>query len=142
MNESISDVTSDLRMSPKPVAGALAALALLLTWTSDTLSRQPQHGAAQNVVMACYVFAAAVWLFDRWRPWAGRWSAIAAPAVLILLGAGSLGVPELLPLMSLPVALAAAMSGLTGASSSSSTRGRARGCLCIRVVRCMISPLT
>jgi signal transduction histidine kinase/CheY-like chemotaxis protein len=114
MNQSVSSFEAELRTSHKLVIVILVALGVALVVTSDARVN-PSDWKVMLLALLLYVGAAIAWLLDSWKPGWSRWFIIAALVAIINPGLDWLGVPGALALMTIPVALAAAMIGLPAA---------------------------
>ncbi len=109
------DFTSDVRISPKPLAGVIMALGFLLAISSYLWARQPDPLLVAVVGLLLQAAAAIAWLLDARDCALGRWL-----TVLVLLGLVHLVdawrlLPAALPLVAIPVGLAATLVSLWAA---------------------------
>ena len=118
MIESSRNHEFELRMSPKPVIALQVAAGLALAFVGDTMLVPSDQFKARLFVLLFYAVSAIAWLFDRWRPWGGRWFTVLGLVAIVQLGHNWLGVPGFLTLMVIPTALAAALVSVPGAAAT------------------------
>jgi hypothetical protein len=109
MMKSHSAITTELRISLKWVVVALMMSGLTLALVSDMWSEPSQRLQVRLLALLLYVISVAMWFLDGWTPRAGRWFAIISVIALISVVFGWSGRPEILVLLMLPIALAAAL---------------------------------
>ncbi|MFN8458964.1 MAG: hybrid sensor histidine kinase/response regulator [Anaerolineae bacterium] len=102
----------ELYLSPQVVAAGLAAFGLVLTLLNES---RPLTWPGLGTAALCYLLATGVWLLGQWRQRASRWLLCGGIAIIVV-GLIWLGGPVYLVLITLPVALAAALLNLRGAT--------------------------
>ena len=116
MSKSTPGFESELRVSPGLVIVVLALLGLALVSIGQF---QPDPSIRMTVLRFALLFygaSAISWLLGSWRPWAGRWVAVVASIILVVLGGTWVGLSGFLTLLVIPTALAAALIGIPGAT--------------------------
>lgn len=107
----------ELRISPKLIAAAFAGGGAALACAGDLHPNISARTPMLNMALLCFASAAATWLTSQWHPWTGRWSAIVLLVAAIQLGSIELEIPELVILLAIPTALAAALIHLRAATA-------------------------
>lgn len=107
----------ELRISPKLIAAAFVSGGTALAFAGDLQSDLSTRTWMLHLALLCFACAAVTWLTSHWQAWAGRWSAVALLIAVIRLGSTWLEIPELMMLLALPTALAAALIHLRAATA-------------------------
>ena len=128
MGESSSGFESELRISPKPVIAVLAILGVVLIVTISPLRSSSERLQLLLLGLLIQGASAIAWRLERRAPPASRWIVVATLVAVVWLASSWLGPPELLTLMGVPTALAAALIGLPAATAT------AAGCTVLLLV--------
>jgi len=116
IQESPSSFESDLRVSSKWVIAVLSVLAVIL-YIGAELLHYPTRALvyAQLFLLLVYALSSVGWLLANRNPLLGQWYTVLTLIALIHSASIWLGVPEVLTLLVIPTALAAAMIGIPAA---------------------------
>jgi len=114
MDGSISDIRTELRISPRLVFAALVVLGGLLFFGVEMLA-YPWQAVNRVISFFLLLFALSMvgWLLVDWKPLLGRWFAILALATMVHLADRWLNVPGSLAWAAIPTALAVPLIGLS-----------------------------
>jgi signal transduction histidine kinase/CheY-like chemotaxis protein len=115
MVKSNQNVGIELRVSPKLVVAPLVVSALIISLSGDTWLGPSGWSKILPFGLLLYLMAGVIWLLDDWQPLVGRWATIIILVAIVNLGLFWLGVPGFLALITIPIALAAALIGLSAA---------------------------
>ena len=107
MDDTISSVEAELRISPKLVLAALLALGYLLYLGAELLSC-PWHTVSRiiSLLLLLSTLSIAGWLFVSWKPLMGRWFTVLALVAAVHLAGFWLDIPGSLAWAVIPTALA------------------------------------
>ena len=112
---STSSFQSETRVSSKLAIALLAASGLAFLFFGEAQSDPVLQLRALSLEALFYVAAASAWRLETWRPLAGRWFAILALVVLVLVTNSWIAFPGLLTLLVVPAALAVPLISLPAA---------------------------
>jgi signal transduction histidine kinase/CheY-like chemotaxis protein len=105
----------ELHISPKLVLSILVALGTVLVVVGELESDASAQSDLSDLALLIYALSVVAWWLGSCKPWVGRWSTVLALVLLVCLGYNWLQIQDILALMVIPTALAAAMISLPAA---------------------------
>lgn len=116
MDDSISNVEAELRISPKLVLAALLALGCLLFLGAELLS-YPWHTVSRIISLLLLLSTLSItgWLLADWKPLIGRWFTVLALVTAVHLAGFWLDIPESFAWAVIPAAAAVPLVGFPAA---------------------------
>ena len=115
MVKSSQDIGIELCPSTKLVVVLLMGTALVISLSSDTWLGSSGWMKVLLFALLLYVVAGVIWVLADWQPVVGQWVAIISLVAIINLGLIWLDVPGFVALIPIPIAVAAALIGLSAA---------------------------
>ncbi|MFC1975356.1 ATP-binding protein [Chloroflexota bacterium] len=115
MVKSSQDVGIELRPSPKLVVALLIGSAVVISLSGDTLLGSSGWMKVLLFASLLYLVAGVIWVLADWQPIVGQWVTIISLVAIINLGLIWLDVPGFVALIPIPIAVAAALIGLSAA---------------------------
>jgi hypothetical protein len=101
---------AELRISPRPVLILLAISGILVgAYLSMASAGESLSSRGLSFALITWALAAALWFLEDWHPLLGRWATIAALAIVIPWVGQWFALPGFLALLSIPIALTAAL---------------------------------
>ena len=101
---------AELRISPRPVLISLAISGILVgAYLSMASAGESLSSRGLSYALITWALSAALWFLEDWRPLLGRWATIAALAIVIPWVGQWFALAGFLALLSIPIALAAAL---------------------------------
>ena len=101
---------AELRISPRPVLIVLAISGILVgAYLSMASAGESLSSRGLSYALITWALSAALWFLEDWRPLLGRWATIAALAIVIPWVGQWFALAGFLALLSIPIALAAAL---------------------------------
>ena len=101
---------AELRISPRPVLIVLAISGILVgAYLSMASAGESLSSRGLSYALITWALSAALWFLEDWRPLLGRWAMIAALAIVIPWVGQWFALAGFLALLSIPIALAAAL---------------------------------
>ena len=101
---------AELRISPRPVLISLAISGILVgAYLSTASAGESLSSRGLSYALITWALSAALWFLEDWRPLLGRWATIAALAIVIPWVGQWFALAGFLALLSIPIALAAAL---------------------------------
>ena len=118
MNASSTAFKSELRISPKPVIGAIVAFSAILQLIGEGSSAWARIWSFALLIFAISVIA---WLLDNWKTSVGRWFLVTGLLLLVWFFTIWFDAPAALVVMAVPVALSASL--ISTAASTATAAG-------------------
>jgi signal transduction histidine kinase/DNA-binding response OmpR family regulator len=94
----------------------MVALGVGFAFLSDMIPNRLSEYKVALFAIVFYILSVLAWQLEVWQPWLGRWFISIALIVAVYLGNSWLGVPGFMFLMTIPVALTAALLNLSAAT--------------------------
>lgn len=119
MDQSSTELESELRISPEPVlAGLLLLGAILYLWAETTFRAWAEVDRILSYCLVLSTLSVTGWLLVGWNDSVGRWFTVTALIIAFHLGHRLLGVPGFLAFLPIPIVLTAALISPTAATAS------------------------
>ena len=109
------DFKRDLRVSPAWVIALMVAVGMALGLAAQGHSDLVERTKLQDLSLLLLLLTLLAWFLDKWKPSLGRWGVVISLAMMVYWTHRWLQAPDLLALLVIPTALAAALISLPAA---------------------------
>ncbi len=115
MNESVSSLKPDLRISPAWIIALMMAAGVVLGLAAQVQGTSVEREKLQDLAVLLFLLPLLTWGLNQWKPSLGRWGVIISLVIVVYWGHHWLQVPGFLTLLVIPTALAATLISLPAA---------------------------